>query len=272
MTGLRSTSEPGRRGHKSTRNDGARFIVLELLQQVCHRATPETAMVLQSCDMVTATCLFRPMAEADIPQVYAIDHEAFPAESLFRPYSSYGREMQNSMAHYVVGCVPSPRRDREMHRSWLRRLLKGGPLHPARAIMSRELLVGFAGFWIMLDEAHIIAIAVRKPYQRQGIGEGLLLSAIDMAAKLHTRLVTLEVRESNHGAQEMYRKYGFVVVGKRPRYYSDNQEDAILMSIEDVQGAEFQTQFARHKADVLRKECLARPIALSPDAFEEALD
>lgn len=222
--------------------------------------------------MGTATCLYRPMAEADIPQVYAIDHEAFPAESLFRPYSSYGREMQNSMAHYIVGCVPSPRRDRQMHRSWLARLLNGSPLHAAGAAMPRELIVGFAGFWVMLDEAHVIAIAVRKPYLRQGIGQGLLVSVIDMATKLHTRIITLEVRESNRSAREMYEKYGFVEVGKRPRYYSDNQEDAILMSIEDLHSPEFQVQFVRQKNAVLHKECLTRPIAIRDDALEEAFD
>ncbi len=211
------------------------------------------------------------MAEADIPQVYAIDHEAFPAESLFRPYSSYGREMHNSMAHYVVACVPSPRRARELQRSWLGRLLSDAPLHPAHPAMPRELVVGFAGFWVMLDEAHVIAIAVRKPYRRQGVGEGLLLSVIDMAAKLHVRVVTLEVRESNQAAQEMYVKYGFVEVGKRPRYYSDNQEDAVLMSIEDLHSPEFHERFAQQKYAVLRKECLVRPIEVRDDALDDVL-
>ena len=243
--------------------------MLELLQQPTYSATPGTWMVLQSRGMASATCLFRPMAETDIPQVYAIDHEAFPAESLFRPYSSYGREMENSMAHYVVGCVPSPRRTKELHRSWLGRLLSDIPLLPKHATMPRELLVGFAGFWIMLDEAHIIAIAVRKPHLRQGIGEGLLLSVIDMASKLRTRVVTLEVRESNIGAQQMYRKFGFEVVGKRPHYYSDNQEDAVLMSIEDLHSPEFQALFARHKNEVLHKECLAHPIEVCDDAFDD---
>lgn len=229
-------------------------------------------MVLQSDAMGIATCLYRPMAEADIPQVYAIDHEAFPAESLFRPYSSYGREMQNSMAHYIVGCVPSPRRNRELHRSWLGRILADTPLHGAHSTMPRELLVGFAGFWVMLDEAHIIAIAVRKPYLRQGIGQGLLLSVIDMAAKLRTRVVTLEVRESNQAAREMYLKYGFQEVGKRPRYYSDNQEDAILMTIEDVHSPEFQSQFIQRKNEILRKECLTRPIEIRDDALDEVLN
>ena len=211
------------------------------------------------------------MAEADIPQVYAIDHEAFPAESLFRPYSSYGREMHNSMAHYVVGCVPSSRRTRELHQSWFARMLSEIPLHPARSAMPRELLVGFAGFWVMLDEAHIIAIAVRKPYLRQGIGQGLLLSVIDMAAKLNIRVVTLEVREKNYAAQEMYHKFGFVEVGKRPRYYSDNQEDAVLMSIEDLHSKEFQELIVRRKSEILRKECLAHPIEVRDDSFEEAM-
>ena len=211
------------------------------------------------------------MAEADISQVYAIDHEAFPAESLFRPYSSYSREMQNSMAHYIVGCVPSPLRTRQMHRSWLGRLITESPLRSAHSTMPRELLVGFAGFWVMLDEAHIIAIAVRRPFKRQRIGEGLLLSVIDMAAKLGTRVVTLEVRESNHPARQMYVKYGFHEVGRRPRYYSDNQEDAVLMSIENLQSSEFQRLFSQHRCELLHKECLAHPIVVSKEAIDEAL-
>jgi len=211
------------------------------------------------------------MAEADIPQVYAIDHEAFPAESLFRPYSSYSREMQNSMAHYLVACVPSARRSRDLKRSWLGRLLQAGRHGASRQNCARELLVGFAGFWVMLDEAHIIAIAVREPYRGQGIGEGLLLSAIDMAVKLQTRMVTLEVRASNAHAQQMYHKFGFVVVGERPRYYSDNQEDAVLMSIEDLRSPEFHRRFLELRAEILRRECLARPIEVEDDAYEDAL-
>jgi [ribosomal protein S18]-alanine N-acetyltransferase len=221
--------------------------------------------------MVAATCLFRPMAEADIPQVYAIDHEAFPAESLFRPYSSYSREMQNSMAHYVVACVPSAGRWRRMNRSWLGRLWHAGRDGLSNQATACELLVGFAGFWVMLDEAHIIAIAVRAPYRGQGIGAGLLVSVIDMATKLQTRMVTLEVRAGNSTAQQMYRTLGFRVVGERPRYYSDNQEDAVLMSIEDLKDPEFQHRFATQKASILRKECMATPIQIADDAYEDAL-
>ena len=204
------------------------------------------------------------MAEADIPQVYAIDHESFPAESLFRPYSSYAREMHNSMAHYVVACIPPSGNLQSSGQSWLKRALQHNPLHPPHLAAGEELLVGFAGFWIMLDEAHVIAIAVREPYRGQGIGQGLLLSVIDMAIKLQSRLITLEARERNMGAQAMYRKHGFEVVGRRPHYYSDNQEDAVLMTIEDLRSAEFRERFRQLKAETLKNNCLARPMEL-PD-------
>ena len=124
----------------------------------------------------------------------------------------------------------------------------------------------------MLDEAHVIAIAVREPYRRQRIGEGLLLSVIDMASKLQTRVVTLEVRESNHAARAMYHKFGFRVVGQRPHYYSDNQEDAVLMSIEDLHSSDFQRELARLKSELLHKECLAKPIEVCDEAFDAAFD
>jgi len=171
-----------------------------------------------------------------------------------------------------VASVPSARRERALHRSTLGKLLLADLLQPARGQFPRELVIGFAGFWTILDEAHIISIAVRKAYLSQGIGQGLLLSVIDMASKLHNRMVTLEVRESNMAARRLYEKFGFVVVGKRPGYYSDNQEDAILMSLEDLHAPDFQAHFGRLKSEILHKECLAKPIELSADAFEEGFD
>jgi len=205
-----------------------------------------------------ATCLFRAMTEADIPQVYAIDHEAFPAESLFRPYSSYARELQNPMAHYIVACLPSEHRLRQRRTSLLNRLVRRYPR--SEGVCYDELVVGFAGFWTMLDEAHVIAIAVTEQYRRQGVGEGLLVSAIDMAAKLQSNLLTLEVRLSNHTAQCLYAKHGFEVVGRRPRYYSDNQEDAILMTLHNLQSPGFRTEFAGVKSNVLARQCLTHNV------------
>ena len=227
--------------------------------------TQQPCMV-QSADMGGATCLFRAMTEADIPQVYAIDHEAFPAESLFRPYSSYARELQNPMAHYIVACLPSEHRLRQRRTSLFKRLVRRYP--PSETPCYDELLVGFAGFWTMLDEAHIIAIAVSEQYKRQGIGEGLLVSVIDMAAKLQSNLLTLEVRLNNVTAQSLYAKYGFEVVGRRPRYYSDNQEDAILMTLHNLQSPDFRTHFVDVKASVLARHCLTHSVATPAIAAE----
>ena len=106
-----------------------------------------------------------------------------------------------------------------------------------------EYIVGFVGSWIMAREAHIISIAVRNNCRGRGIGEKLLISAIDLAIRLNASLVTLEVRASNQIAQALYGKYGFQVTGKRRGYYTDNGEDAIVMSADTITSARFQTRF-----------------------------
>ena len=98
-----------------------------------------------------------------------------------------------------------------------------------------------------MREAHIIAIGVRDGYRRLGIGEGLLISTIELAAILNTNIVTLEVRASNEVAQALYKKYGFQVVGRRSRYYSSDGEDAIVMSTDNISSISFQASFQQLK-------------------------
>ena len=86
----------------------------------------------------------------------------------------------------------------------------------------------------MVDEAHITTFAVHPRYRRRRIGERLLLALIDLSADRHAREATLEVRLSNIAARRLYEKYGFRPVGIRPRYYSDNQEDALIMTTEPL--------------------------------------
>ncbi len=201
--------------------------------------------------------LIRPMVDEDIPQVTEIDREAFPGESLFRPYTSYKQEIHNSLAHYIVASIekgtgPKPSQEDRQKKSWLKRLLGHHHLAISTSVernhlYSKEYIVGFAGFWTMLNEAHIIAIAVRNNYRRKGIGEGLLISVIEVATQLHANVITLEVRASNVVAQALYKKYGFRLVGKHPRYYSDNGEDAALMSTDTITLAPFQAHFQRLK-------------------------
>jgi ribosomal-protein-alanine N-acetyltransferase len=200
--------------------------------------------------------LLRPIEDEDIPQVTEIDREAFPGESLFRPYTSYKQEIHNSLAHYIVACIengawPNLGQEDSRKTSWLRRLF--GYRYAILAnkkqstLRTKKYIVGFAGFWAMLNEAHIIAIAVRNNYRRKGIGEGLLISVIEVATQLHANVITLEVRASNVIARALYKKYGFRVVGRRPRYYSDNGEDAVLMSTDTITLAPFQAHFQRLK-------------------------
>lgn len=148
----------------------------------------------------------RLMEQKDIPQVTEIDREAFPT---LWPPANYERELKNGLAHYIVASD------------------EGEGQH----------IMGFAGLWLLVDEAHITNIAVREKHRRQGIGEALLIAIIELAIKLGAHLITLEVRASNDEAQKLYAKYGFVRVGLRRGYYTDNREDAVLMSIENVKSA-----------------------------------
>jgi|TARA_B100001964_G_scaffold245288_1_gene331276 ribosomal-protein-alanine N-acetyltransferase len=101
----------------------------------------------------------------------------------------------------------------------------------------------------MADEAHVITIVVRKKCRGQGVGELLLIALNELAAKQKAHIITLEVRISNTVAQNLYTKYGFTRVGLRHGYYTDNQEDALLMSTQDITSIVFQKHFAQLKRD-----------------------
>ncbi len=90
-------------------------------------------------------------------------------------------------------------------------------------------LIGFAGMWVMYDEAHVTTIGVDPDYRGRGLGELLLVALFDEALRRGGAWLTLEVRVTNEPAQALYRKYGFTIHGTRKRYYSDNNEDAYIM-------------------------------------------
>jgi len=208
------------------------------------------------------SCSVRLMCKEDIAQVIEIDREAFPT---LWPPSNYQYELQNRLAHYIVAyneeetvgepeVEVAPERHRPGLLSKVRQLFNhsrffGPELPPS----GKQYIAGFAGFWIMAGEAHITNIAVRERYHRQGIGELLLISMIDLATELNARLVTLEVRASNTVAQSLYYKGGFTQVGLRRSYYTDNKEDAVLMSTEDITSAPFQARLQQLKQAHSRK-------------------
>ena len=207
-------------------------------------------------------CYVRLMRRRDVTPVTEIDREVFP--TLWPPVN-YKRDLENRMAHYIVTCDEKKRTEElEMDvsseknpsglRSRVRRLFNYNrffryePLKPGK-----EHITGFAGFWIMLREAHITSIAVRETRRHQGIGELLLMSVINLATELNTRIITLEVRVSNTIAQGLYYKYGFIQTGLRRHYYIDNKEDAIIMSTENITSVSFQKHLQELKQAHSRK-------------------
>lgn len=111
-------------------------------------------------------------------------------------------------------------------------------------------LVAYAGIWMMVDEAHITTFAVDPRWRRQRIGERLLLTLLDIAKDRRAREATLEVRLSNLAARRLYEKYGFRPVGIRPRYYSDDNEDALIMTTEALDQPRMEARLARLRADL----------------------
>ncbi len=197
----------------------------------------------------------RSMRREDISQVNEIDRDAFAAQW---PPPNYLRELQNKLARHVVACdnalvIPAPETRVYPGRGIagltyrLRELFNNG--RPG----DRQFVLGFAGIWVLADEAHITNIAVRSLYQRKGIGELLLISIIDLSATLKTRVVTLEVRTSNEAARNLYRKYGFSEAGVRHGYYTDNREDGLVMTTEDITSAAFSARLKRMKLAYARR-------------------
>ncbi len=113
-------------------------------------------------------------------------------------------------------------------------------------------LIAYGGFWLLIDEAHICTLAVRPDWRGKGIGELALYSLMDLALRLGAELVTLEVRVSNKPAQNLYRKYGFEVVGKRKGYYSDG-EDALIMTVFDINTPRYRSFLAKNRENLERK-------------------
>ncbi len=173
-----------------------------------------------------------PMQWEDVPQVMAIERKSFTL-----PWSEYTYRhelLDNRNAHYFVARRLDGRIPNKPLSRW-ERFMK-------RKREEKAPIVGYGGFWIVIDEAHISTIASDAQWRGQGIGELMLLAMIERSIELGAHEVTLEVRVSNTVAQNLYHKYGFVEVGRRPGYYRDNNEDANLMTVSNVHKAEYQAK------------------------------
>ena len=194
--------------------------------------------------------VIRRMQDRDIPQALEIDREAFPTQWPHPSYTSFKQELRNRLAYYIVVSKPTELKLTEQHpenNNFWRKLLHlfdhDRFFGEDATTFPGEYIVGIAGFWIMTDEAHITTLAIRNSFRRQGIGERLLIQIVEMTIELNVNVVTLEVRISNKQAQALYEKYGFQKVGIRRAYYTDNGEDAIIMTTDYLTSGTFQSHF-----------------------------
>lgn len=150
----------------------------------------------------------RPMHLGDLTAVMAIDRLSFPTPTR---EAMYRYELTaNERAHYQVLTT------------WLDNRRGSG---------YTENIIGYAGYWLLVDEVHISTIAVHPDWRGRGLGELLFLNILFLACAQGAASATLEVRVNNTTAQALYHKYAFAVVGERPRYYN-NGEDALIMTAE----------------------------------------
>lgn len=186
------------------------------------------------------------MTLADVPEVAALEKMIFSM-----PWSAHAFEYElqyNPMAYFFVVRPKNPDTAQEEEHDSSKEQRKDAP-----RVSSERKIIGYSGFWLILDEAHICTLAVHPDWRRRGIGELLLTHLIDQAIALHAAVLTLEVRVSNLAAQKLYQKYGFMTAGVRKRYYSDNNEDALIMTTQLITSLSFQRRFRALKAALRQK-------------------
>jgi ribosomal-protein-alanine N-acetyltransferase len=158
-----------------------------------------------------------PMRVGDLPSVHAIERASFDSPW---PADAYRSELEtNRLAQYLV-------------------------------VRAGDEIAAYGGMWLMVDEAHIITFAVHPLWRRQRVGERLLLAMLDIAIDAGAHEATLEVRLSNLPARRLYEKFGFRPLGLRPRYYSDNGEDALIMTTDQLRDPPMRERIARLRAAI----------------------
>lgn len=197
-----------------------------------------------------------PMVEADIERVQAIERQSFAT-----PWSAntYRTELRNpSNSRYVVARAsptpPPPQRgDSQRKRGLFAEIVSSLFGTPQLPDASPYPIVGYGGLWLAVDEGHVTTIAVDPIYRGRGIGELLLNGLIDQGMQINADILTLEVRVGNLVAQQLYLKYGFKTFGTRPRYYTDNNEDAMIMSTDAIRVPAYQERLKQLRASLFER-------------------
>jgi ribosomal-protein-alanine N-acetyltransferase len=171
-----------------------------------------------------------PMRRRHLPQVLAIEAQVYP-----RPWSSrlFEDELDRSGRAYLVARLGAT-------------------------------VVGYAGVLMIADDGHIATIAVDPAWQRHGIARCLLTQLVRQAMELGANQLTLEVRVTNRGAQDLYRSFGFAPGGARKAYYADNGEDALVMWAHDLRTHEYESRLQRAEGKArwpVVRQGFAEPVA-----------
>lgn len=182
----------------------------------------------------------RPMQEKDIPAVQEIDRMSF---SLPWPPGAYDYEIssnknstspgkQQRSGQWVAVINLASALDETSPRSRIEFETTDPGLR--KTPTQQEKIIGMAVVWYIVDEVHIATLAVHPDYRQQGVAQKLLEIILQEAMRHGFLTVTLEVRAGNLSAQALYRKFGFQIVGTRPRYYKNNNEDAYIMTLKEI--------------------------------------
>jgi ribosomal-protein-alanine N-acetyltransferase len=214
---------------------------------LCHQSTSRTHRSMPERPPFTV----EPMTLDDIDQVMEIEQIVFPAPWSARAYQY--EITKNDHSTMLVVRAAGTSKGRLGHLKY--RLGLGTP----------SPVLGYAGLWLLVDETHICTSAVHPRWQGLGLGELLLVSLLDESMRLGALCATLEVRVSNSAAQALYLKYGFEIVSIRKRYYTDNNEDAYIMTTPSFDTAGFQKNLDshRHQLHARLQLCDLDPIARS---------
>lgn len=144
----------------------------------------------------STTIRFEPLATAWLMEIMEIEHEAYP-----EPWTvgMFHEEIRNERSFFYV------------------------------MVDEKETVLGYGGFWLILDEAHITSVTVRAADRGKGYGRRLTGYLLERSMEAGARIATLEVRPSNEAALTLYKSLGFKTVGSRKGYYAKTGEDAIIM-------------------------------------------
>lgn len=162
------------------------------------------------------------MIKDDVDEVFEIEKLVHPNHHWSK--DSFYNELTNNLAHYY--CIKD----------------------------NNNKILAFLGCWHILEEAHITTLAVHPDFQRNQLGQSIMVAAIEGCYKEMIKYITLEVRESNEPAIKLYEKFLFDSIGKRKNYYQDNGENAIIMFTQNIWYDKFKNNFLKLKEDIKKIE------------------